>query len=103
MGPRKGDGEGILSSQKGSGAFVARVCERGAAELLFGAAAASGSHVSVFSPPSGPEQVQGSVGDKVLQSESCSVEQESIAEQRAKIDIYMAPLWKRSASHAERL
>lgn len=96
MGPRKGDGEGILSSQKGSGAFVARVCERGAA-------AASGSHVSVFSPPSGPEQVQGSVGDKVLQSESCSVEQESIAEQRAKIVIYMAPLWKRSTSHAERL
>ena len=40
-------------------------------------------------PSLGSEQVQSSFGDKVLQSESCSMEQESIAKQHAKIVIYI--------------
>lgn len=42
-----------------------------------------------FLLPPGSEQVQGSFGDEVLPSESCSVEQKSIAKQRAKIVIYI--------------
>lgn len=45
------------------------------------------SFLSPLSP--GSEQVQGSFGDQVLPSESCSVEQKSIAKQRAQIVIYI--------------
>lgn len=46
--------------------------------------------VLFFLPSPGSEQVQGSFGDEVLPSESCSVEQKSIAkQQRAKIVIYI--------------
>lgn len=83
VGPRKGDGEGILSGQKGAEDFLAAFWM-----MLFFVDVFLIPH---FCPPAsaGSEQVQGSFGDQVLPSESCSVEQKSIAKQRAQIVIYI--------------